>query len=65
MAQNKKKAYNVTFDNLAIPEIQTGMQPQKSNGSPKETSDKNGHTQTTVTYDTVAIPEVHVIPGDK
>lgn len=63
MSQEKKKAYNMTFDNLAIPEIQTGA--QQENDCPKKETGKNGRSQTTVTYDTVAIPEVHVISGDK
>ena len=52
MERNKKdkKQYDMTFDNLAIPEIHTGVPEQK----PEEKDEK-----TTVTYDTVAVPEIH------
>lgn len=48
---NKKNhKYDLDFENLAIPEIHTG---QKKKEEPQE-------PQPSITYDTVAIPEIHI-----
>ena len=48
---HNKHGYDLTFDNVAIPEVHT----HKSRHH-KEESDK----QETISYDNVAIPEVHI-----
>ena len=50
MKKNKKKHYNLDYDNLAIPEIHTHKQKNKETPEPKPS----------ITYDTVAIPEIHI-----
>ena len=48
--QHKKHhRFNMSFDNLAIPEVNT-----------KSHDDNVGEDDSSVTYDTVAIPEIHI-----
>lgn len=44
-------AYDLTYDNLAVPEIHT----HKIRGSEEENDTDSG-----ITYDSVAIPEIHI-----
>lgn len=52
---NKKKekdhAYDLTYDNLAVPEIHTHKTKE---------SEENNHADSGITYDSVAIPEIHI-----
>ena len=53
-----KKNYDLTYENLAIPEIhthETGEAADKEKREEKEADHKPG-----VVYDSVAIPEVHI-----
>lgn len=53
-----KKNYDLTYENLAIPEIhthETEKPADKEKREEKETDHKPG-----VVYDSVAIPEVHI-----
>lgn len=53
-----KKNYDLTYENLAIPEIhthETGETADKEKREAKEADQKLG-----VVYDSVAIPEVHI-----
>lgn len=53
-----KKNYDLTYENLAIPEIHTHEaeeQTDKEKRKAKEADQKPG-----VVYDSVAIPEVHI-----
>lgn len=53
-AETKEKHdYDLTYDNLAIPEVHT-----HDEAAQEETSDTE--EPPTVTYDSVAIPEVHI-----
>lgn len=45
-----QKKYSVNYENLAVPEVSTGEEPEQE--KPEEPED-------TVIYDTLAIPEVH------
>lgn len=47
-----KDKYFVETENLAFPEIHTGKVKQKSSDKPDPDE--------TVTYDTVAVPEIHI-----
>lgn len=47
-----KDKYFVETENLAFPEIHTGKVKQKLSDKPD--------TDETVTYDTVAVPEIHI-----
>ena len=49
----EKHDYDLTYDNLAIPEVHTHDETTET-----ETSDTE--EPPTVTYDSVAIPEVHI-----
>ena len=51
--EKEKKPYNLSFDNLAIPEIHT--HPSEETSATDQDDD-----QSYVHYDTVAIPEVHI-----
>ena len=51
--ENHKHNYDLTFDNVAIPEIHTHKAEQKPN-------DKTKTTPHPIEYDNVAIPEVHI-----
>ena len=44
-------AYDLAYDNLAVPEIHT----HKIRGSEEENDTESG-----ITYDSVAIPEIHI-----
>ena len=44
--------FNMSFDNLAIPEVNTK--------SHDDNEDNVGDGDSSVTYDTVAIPEIHI-----
>ena len=44
--------FNLSFDNLAIPEVNTE--------SHDDNEDNVGEDDSSVTYDTVAIPEIHI-----
>lgn len=53
-----KKNYDLTYENLAIPEIHTHEAEEttdKEKGETREADQKPG-----VVYDSVAIPEVHI-----
>ena len=55
--KNKEKRkdhhkFNMSFDNLAIPEVNTK--------SHDDNEDNVGDGDSSVTYDTVAIPEIHI-----
>lgn len=50
-----KKNYDLTYENLAIPEIHTHEAEQPVDQEQKETDQKPE-----VVYDSVAIPEVHI-----
>lgn len=55
--KDKDKKYNMTFDNLAIPEVSIGdAEPE---GDETGENDKKKGTES-ITYDTVAIPEIHI-----
>lgn len=58
--KDKKKDYNLTYDNLAIPEIHT---QSDSDSSDADTSNpihtKSSEEEANISYD-VAIPEVHI-----
>lgn len=49
--QRSKKDYQLTYDNLAIPEVHTKKESQPPS---QETDDKPS-----ISYDGVAIPEIH------
>ena len=51
----KKKNYDLTYENLAIPEIHTHEAEEPADKEQKETDQKPE-----VVYDSVAIPEVHI-----
>ena len=51
----KKSDYDLTYDNLAIPEIHTHEAEEPVDQEQKETDQKPE-----VVYDSVAIPEVHI-----
>lgn len=50
-AQNEKHDYNLTYDNVAVPEVHTH--------SPEDHIETPGE-DTPVHYDNVAVPEVHI-----
>ena len=52
-SEKEKKPYNLSYDNLAIPEIHTHPQEESSDAKQEE-------EHSYVHYDTVAIPEVHI-----
>lgn len=51
MEKKEKHNYDLTFDNVAIPEVHV-----KSTGSHEDTDKENAP----ISYDNVAIPEVHI-----
>lgn len=53
--KEKKQAYRLSYDNLAIPEIHTG----ETDSVPEDSKDTSESTPP-ITYDTVAIPEIHI-----
>lgn len=57
--KDKNKKYNMTFDNLAIPEVYTGEKTAEDAGSGTE-GDSSAAGDEAITYDTVAIPEIHI-----
>lgn len=56
--KNRNKRYNMTFDNLAIPEVNTGG-AESDDGDKADGWDTDGRGEA-ITYDTVAIPEIHI-----
>lgn len=55
--KDKNKKYNMTFDNLAIPEVNTGETGPDGEAAGADDGSKGSET---ITYDTVAIPEIHI-----
>ena len=53
--EREKKNYDLTYENLAIPEIHTHEAEEPVDREQKETDQKPE-----VVYDSVAIPEVHI-----
>lgn len=53
----EKDKYFVETENLAFPEIHTGKVKQKSSDKP--------NPDESVTYDTVAVPEIHIKKKNK
>lgn len=49
--KKKKSTYDVSYENLAVPEIHT--EPETEN----EATEDNGES---ITYESVAIPEIHI-----
>ena len=56
--KDKKKDYNLTYDNLAIPEIHT-QSDSDSNDASNPVHTKSSEEEANISYD-VAIPEVHI-----
>lgn len=56
--KDKKKDYNLTYDNLAIPEIHT-QSDSDSNDASNPVHTKSSEKEANISYD-VAIPEVHI-----
>ena len=54
----KKSDYDLTYDNLAIPEIQTGKKKNEppANEDTQDSDSKHIDTQ----YENMAIPEIHI-----
>lgn len=50
--ENKKNRINIKYDNLAIPEITTGDDPE-------DVSDES-QAEESISYDSLAIPEIHI-----
>lgn len=50
---DKKENYTIETENLAIPEVHTGKVDI-------EDTDKEDNKKSSVTYDTLAVPEVHI-----
>lgn len=50
--ENKKNKINIKYDNLAIPEIITGDDPEN-------VSDES-QAEESISYDSLAIPEIHI-----
>lgn len=60
MFGKKKKNYDLTYENLASPEIHTHEAPeQEQTAQAEEKHEKETH-KPGVVYDSVAIPEVHI-----
>ena len=58
--KDKKKDYNLTYDNLAIPEIHTQSDSASNDDEASNPVDtKSSEEEATISYD-VAIPEVHI-----
>lgn len=58
-SENKNHSYNMSFDNLAIPEVHI----PRADAADKVSQDEpvqGAEDKTTVVYDEVAIPEIHV-----
>lgn len=53
----KNDSYSIDTENLAIPEIHTGKVGH-------ETDDNDKDSKKEITYDTVAVPEVHIRKKD-
>ena len=49
--EKKKGAYDVSYENLAVPEVHT---------EPEEKEDHEDDNGESITYDSVAIPEIHI-----
>ena len=49
--EREKKNYDLTYDNLAVPEIHTH--------EPEDAADED-EKKPGITYDSVAIPEIHI-----
>jgi len=57
--KDKKKDYNLTYDNLAIPEIHTQSDPDSSDAVSNPVHTESSDEEANISYD-VAIPEVHI-----
>lgn len=53
--EHLQKKYDISSDNLAVPEIRTHKDESKGNGTEDA---KSQHPP--ITYDSVAIPEIHI-----
>lgn len=56
---NSKKDYNLSYDNLAIPEIHKGDTEDEDKDISSDMVSEDNMDRTHVTYDSVAVPEVH------
>ncbi len=54
-----KKDYNLSYDNLAIPEIHKGDSDNDDVDISSDMIAEENSDKTHVTYDSVAVPEVH------
>ena len=54
-----KQDYNLSYDNLAIPEIHKGVSDDEDVDISSDMITDDNNDKTHVTYDSVAVPEVH------
>ncbi len=59
--KKKKKDYNLTYDNLAIPEIHTGNHPDEAQKNDSSTAaDSSSNDTLDVITESVAVPEIRI-----
>lgn len=57
----EKKKYKMDYDYLAVPEIHTTSMTKKDNeGEEEDKTENSNEVNEHITYDTVAMPEIHV-----
>ena len=57
--EREKKNYDLTYDNVAIPEVHKAASDATTHTAEEQNSSKDEHTSS-VSFDNVAIPEVHI-----
>ena len=57
--EREKKNYDLTYDNVAIPEVHKAASDATTHTAEEQNSSKDEHASS-VSFDNVAIPEVHI-----
>lgn len=57
--EREKKNYDLTYDNVAIPEVHKAASDTTTHTAAEQNSSKDEHASS-VSFDNVAIPEVHI-----
>lgn len=57
--EREKKNYDLTYDNVAIPEVHKAASDTTTHTAEEQYSSEDEHTSS-VSFDNVAIPEVHI-----